>query len=165
MVSFASGTLSIPWTSKKIDSLMAHTACLVCLVSTVSGLSKNALGRGNASNGHITKLEQSRYLWSMNTFGFHSLPYSKIDRSFWIDKHVVILDFNGLASFLLSVIWLIVIILNVIFLSCTLFKILTPCVQIKTLISTGDVNCSRSCILAEFYNFIVNKLPTLVLVS
>ncbi len=41
---------------------MAHTACLVCLVSIVSGQSKNALGRGNSSNGHITKLEQSTFL-------------------------------------------------------------------------------------------------------
>jgi len=38
---------------------MTHTACLVCLVSTVSGSSKNALGRGGASSMHITKLEQS----------------------------------------------------------------------------------------------------------
>ncbi len=45
---------------------MACTACLVCLVSTVSGRPKNALGRGSASSGHITKLKQStflRYLW------------------------------------------------------------------------------------------------------
>ncbi len=50
----------------KIDWLMAHTACLVCLVSTVSGRCKNALGKRSASSGHITKLEQSpflRYLW------------------------------------------------------------------------------------------------------
>ncbi len=37
---------------------MAHTACLVGLVSTVSGCHKNALRRGSASSGHITKLEQ-----------------------------------------------------------------------------------------------------------
>jgi len=41
---------------------MALTACLVCLVSTVSGRCKNALEKGSASNGHITKLEQSTYL-------------------------------------------------------------------------------------------------------
>jgi len=45
-----------------MDWLMAHTACLVCLVSIVSGHSKNALGRGSSSNGHITKLEQSTFL-------------------------------------------------------------------------------------------------------
>ncbi len=45
---------------------MSHTAHLVCLVSTVGGCHKNALGRGCTSRGNITKLEQStfhRYLW------------------------------------------------------------------------------------------------------
>ncbi len=45
---------------------MACTACLVCLVSAVSGCRKNAIGRRSASSGHKTKLEQStflRYLW------------------------------------------------------------------------------------------------------
>ncbi len=49
---------------------MAHTACLVSLVSSVSGRSKNALGRGSASSVDITKLEQSiflRYLWFKST--------------------------------------------------------------------------------------------------
>jgi hypothetical protein len=45
-----------------MDWLMAHTACLVCLVSIVSGHSKNALGRGSSSNGHITKFDQSTFL-------------------------------------------------------------------------------------------------------
>ncbi len=40
---------------------MAHTACLVCLVSTVSGCCKNALGRGSASSRNIVKLEQPRF--------------------------------------------------------------------------------------------------------
>jgi len=40
---------------------MAHTACLACLVSTASGLGKNALGRGSASSGHLTKLKQHRF--------------------------------------------------------------------------------------------------------
>jgi hypothetical protein len=31
---------------------MAHTACRVCLVSTVSGRHKNALGRGSVRDGH-----------------------------------------------------------------------------------------------------------------
>ncbi len=44
-------------------TIMAHTACLVCLVSTVSGPCKNALGRGSASIRHITKLEQSTFLY------------------------------------------------------------------------------------------------------
>jgi hypothetical protein len=42
---------------------MARTNCLVCLVSTVSGCRKDALGKGSASSGHITKLEQSTFLW------------------------------------------------------------------------------------------------------
>ncbi len=45
---------------------MAHTACLDCLVSTVSGCCKNTLGTGIASSEYITKLEQSkflRYIW------------------------------------------------------------------------------------------------------
>jgi hypothetical protein len=41
---------------------MARTACLVCLVITVNGHCKNALGRGSTSNRHI-KLEQSTFLW------------------------------------------------------------------------------------------------------
>jgi hypothetical protein len=41
---------------------MAHSACLVCLVSTVSCHRKNALGKGSCSSGHMTKLEQSTYL-------------------------------------------------------------------------------------------------------
>jgi hypothetical protein len=39
---------------------MARTACFVCLVSTVSGHLKNALGRGSASSWHITR--QSTFL-------------------------------------------------------------------------------------------------------
>jgi len=35
---------------------MACTPCLVCLISTVSGCCKNALGRGSTSSGHITNL-------------------------------------------------------------------------------------------------------------
>ncbi len=46
----------------KIDWLMAHTACLACLVSTVSACCKNALGTPSASSKHITKLEQSTLL-------------------------------------------------------------------------------------------------------
>jgi hypothetical protein len=40
---------------------MAHTACLFCLVSTVSGFCENAHGGGRASCEHTTKLEQFRY--------------------------------------------------------------------------------------------------------
>jgi hypothetical protein len=36
---------------------MAHTACLVCLVTTATCRHKNAFGRGIASSRHITKLE------------------------------------------------------------------------------------------------------------
>ncbi len=50
---------------------MAHTTCLVCLVSTVSGRNKkrsqNAHGKGGASSGLITKLEQSRF--SLDIYG------------------------------------------------------------------------------------------------
>ncbi len=45
---------------------MACVACLVCLVSTVSGRHKNALGKGSASNMHITNLSSLlffRYQW------------------------------------------------------------------------------------------------------
>jgi len=41
---------------------MACTVCFVCLVITVSGHWKNALGKGSTSSGHITKLEQSTFL-------------------------------------------------------------------------------------------------------
>ncbi len=41
---------------------MAHTVCLVYLVSTVSVRHKNILGRGSAISRHITKLEQSTFL-------------------------------------------------------------------------------------------------------
>jgi len=43
---------------------MARTACLVCIISTVSG--QKCLGRCGASSRHKTKLKQSiffRYLW------------------------------------------------------------------------------------------------------
>ncbi len=41
---------------------MAHTACLVCMVSTVSGHCKNALRKGSVGGQRITKLEQSTFL-------------------------------------------------------------------------------------------------------
>ncbi len=47
---------------RRIDWVIARTACHVCHISTISGRSKkakNALGRYGASSGHITKLEQS----------------------------------------------------------------------------------------------------------
>jgi hypothetical protein len=37
---------------RKIDWLMACTACLVCLVSYVSGCHKNVLGRGSTNSEH-----------------------------------------------------------------------------------------------------------------
>jgi hypothetical protein len=40
---------------------MVRTACLVCLVSTVSSHLKNTLARASASSGHINKLEQSPF--------------------------------------------------------------------------------------------------------
>jgi hypothetical protein len=47
---------------------MAHTACLVCLVSNVSVRHKNPVEEQALVSGHKTKLEQSaflRYLWSI----------------------------------------------------------------------------------------------------
>ncbi len=41
---------------------MACTACLVCMVTTVCGCHKNAVGRGSASSRHIAKLEQSIFV-------------------------------------------------------------------------------------------------------
>ncbi len=52
---------------RKIDLFMARTACLV---GTVSGGSKNALGRGNAISGQITKLEQT--IFSIDIYGCSS---------------------------------------------------------------------------------------------
>jgi hypothetical protein len=49
---------------------MARTACLTCLISTISACSKkakNAVGRGSTSSGRITKLEQSRF--SLDIYG------------------------------------------------------------------------------------------------
>jgi hypothetical protein len=46
---------------------MARTACLVCLVSTVSGRPKNALRRSSTNSEHI-KLEQSRF--SFDIYGW-----------------------------------------------------------------------------------------------
>jgi hypothetical protein len=47
-----------PWTSKK-DRMINGTYHLPCLVNRFC--SKNALGTGSASSGHITKLEQSTF--------------------------------------------------------------------------------------------------------
>jgi hypothetical protein len=41
---------------------MARTACLVCLVTTVSGCCKNTLGRASARRGHVTKLSNLLFL-------------------------------------------------------------------------------------------------------
>ncbi len=75
---------------KEIDWLMARTTCLVCLVSSVSGCLKNALRRGSASNGHITKLEQStflRYLWFYHfVCAFCASLYILL---FWVSSHFV----------------------------------------------------------------------------
>ncbi len=49
---------------------MAHTACLVCLVSAVRGCHKNAHGRGSASSEHIKNLSILlifRCLWCKTT--------------------------------------------------------------------------------------------------
>ncbi len=54
---------------RRLDWLMAHIACLVCLGSTVSGHSKYAFGRGSPSSMHITKLVQSTF-----SIDIYSLP-------------------------------------------------------------------------------------------
>ncbi len=66
---------------------MARTACLVCLVSTVSGRCKNALGRGSANSRHITKLEQSRI--SFYIFGLTTLDTTYLylfDDNYWFQQ-------------------------------------------------------------------------------
>jgi hypothetical protein len=45
---------------------MARTACLACLISTVSGRSKKGYKCGTSSR-HTTKLEQSRF--SLDIYG------------------------------------------------------------------------------------------------
>ncbi len=53
---------------RKIDWLLACTACLVCIISTVSGCRKKLKMPSEDSSGHITKLKQSilfRYLWTV----------------------------------------------------------------------------------------------------
>ncbi len=62
---------------------MARTACLVCLVSTVTGRTKKALGRGSANSARITKLEQSRFSfntyekWEGNRYGVKLVAFKK----------------------------------------------------------------------------------------
>ncbi len=41
---------------------MAHTACLVCLVSSVNDCCKKSHGSANASSEHKTKLSNLRFL-------------------------------------------------------------------------------------------------------
>ncbi len=66
---------------------MAHIDCLVCLDSAVSGSYRNALGRGSASHRHITKLDQSTFLWiSMGMFNYMSVVFVLI-----IEYSVIIL--------------------------------------------------------------------------
>ncbi len=59
---------------------MAHTVCLVCLVSIVSGHCKNTLGRASASSRHMTNLEQSTFLiylwWYSRHYGWPYLVVS-----------------------------------------------------------------------------------------
>jgi hypothetical protein len=63
-----------------IDCLTAHTACLVCFISTVNGHNKKEEKKaimGCASSGHITKLKQS--ILPFNIYGFKLLlSYFKI---------------------------------------------------------------------------------------
>ncbi len=67
---------------------MTHTACLVCLFSTVSGLRKNALGRGSASSRHITKIQHSKF-----SLDIYDLPWCQYYQCLQRDR-VVISDVN-----------------------------------------------------------------------
>jgi len=62
---------------------MAPTACLVSLVSTVSGRYKNAIGKGSTSSQNIANLKQSTFLYISisyihNTSFLHNLRISPI---------------------------------------------------------------------------------------
>ncbi len=55
---------------------MAYTACLVCLISAVSGRNKkakNAFVKVGAISEHITKLEQSRF--SLDICGWSTIAH------------------------------------------------------------------------------------------
>ncbi len=43
---------------------MAHTACLICLVSAVSGYHKNTLWKASASSRHKTKQAGQQGVWA-----------------------------------------------------------------------------------------------------
>ncbi len=58
---------------------MAHPACLVCLISTVSGCSKKKKKCG-ASSGHITDLKQS-------IFAFDIYDYNLATTEARVKKH------------------------------------------------------------------------------
>ncbi len=62
VVKYESSVWLKPQTSKKERLINGPTSCIVCLVCTVGGCHKNALGRGSASSGQITKLKQSTFL-------------------------------------------------------------------------------------------------------
>jgi hypothetical protein len=56
-----------------IDCLTAHTACLVCFISTVNGCSKKKkLIKTGDSSGHITNLKQS----ILETFDIYASTYN-----------------------------------------------------------------------------------------
>jgi hypothetical protein len=65
---------------------MAHTTSFVCLVSTVSGRSKNALGRGNTRSWQIAKHEQSRF--SLDIYGWGTPALRMILRSLLKTKNI-----------------------------------------------------------------------------
>ncbi len=82
---------------------MACTTCHVCLLSTVSGRCKDALGKGSASGQHITKLKHYtflqismdvyfiRYLWSRQNeiiICWFCLKFSSHERNLPFDAKV-----------------------------------------------------------------------------
>jgi len=84
----------------KIDWLMACTICFACLVSTVSGHHKNALGIGSASSGNITKPEPCTFL----RYQWVTIHHHVFQTWQWISLSILdVYDFvNGSASIILA---------------------------------------------------------------
>ncbi len=84
---------------------MAHATCFVYLVSAVSGYSKNALGRGSTSSGHIKNLSillLFRYLWLQFEKDFKITIVEQFEDFVW--RGLVQCDWNilDISSFRLS---------------------------------------------------------------
>ncbi len=97
LVGWHAGAVSLPHRHlRNIDCLTAHTACLVCFITTVNGCSKRKrillTNKTGTSTGHITKLKQSillRCLWpppKWHYFGPTNLHLSDI--MFWLHSRI-----------------------------------------------------------------------------